>query len=70
MAFGNTWQPSELPQTEARLRLAATVAGTYLYVFSGVVDGVPVAENLSYQALYSIARPVIRVGHLGPHATD
>ncbi len=55
----DTWQPIELPQMGSWSRLAAVSSGTFLFAFGGVVNGAPVADNLSYQALYTIILPAV-----------
>jgi N-acetylneuraminic acid mutarotase len=57
---GDTWEQLETPPLGGWTQLAVAAVGTNLYAFGGLVeDGKPTAAQWSYQALYTIAIPLV-----------
>lgn len=53
------WQTVEAPLEEGWAGLGLVSIGTQLYAIGGQVDGEPTGQNLSYQAFFTIAVPLI-----------
>ncbi len=56
----DAWQTFESPALAGWSHLGLVPIERYLYVIGGQADQTPVAQNVAYQALYSILLPVIR----------
>ena len=53
------WQEFEGPLSENWSHLGVVPTGTHLYILGGRLGGISTAQNLSYQAIYTILIPVI-----------
>ncbi len=54
------WQRLELAVPPAWSHMALVSTETHLYALGGAVRGTPTAQNLAYQAIYTILIPVVR----------
>jgi DNA-binding CsgD family transcriptional regulator/N-acetylneuraminic acid mutarotase len=56
----NQWEQIETPQIQPWSRLGLVAIGTSLYAFGGYAGKTPTATQWSYQALYTIAVPIVQ----------
>ena len=56
----NQWKEIEPPKTQPWSRMGLVVIGTNLYAFGGLVGGSITGAQWTYQALYTIAVPIIQ----------
>jgi len=54
------WQEFEGPLSENWSHLGVVPTGTHLYILGGRLGGISTAQNLSYQAIYTIIIPIIK----------
>lgn len=54
------WTEFETPIDTSWLNPGVAALGNYLYAAGGLLDGKPTAQNLAYQAIYTILLPVVR----------
>lgn len=55
----NLWQRIENPQQQVWEELGVATLGTQLFTFGGLVDGAVSAQSQTYQAIFTIAVPLI-----------
>ncbi|MEP7359760.1 MAG: kelch repeat-containing protein, partial [Anaerolineales bacterium] len=55
----NVWEQLETPPLSGWTQLGVAAVGTNLYAFGGLNQGAPTAAQWAYQALYTIAIPVV-----------
>jgi len=53
------WQEFEGSLSENWSHLGVVPTGTHLYVLGGRLGGISTAQNLSYQAIYTILIPIV-----------
>lgn len=58
--LADTWQYIESPAAESFSNFGMAPLGTLLYVIGGQSGDKPTNQNLAYQAIYTVALPVIR----------
>jgi len=53
------WQAFESPLSENWSHLGVVPTGTQLYILGGRLGGISTAQNLAYQAIYTVQIPII-----------
>ncbi|MFV2044092.1 MAG: hypothetical protein ACC700_12785, partial [Anaerolineales bacterium] len=56
----NEWEEFDSPLKQSWTDLGLVPVETYVYVVGGTFNGMPTAKSVAYQALYTIAIPVVR----------
>lgn len=54
-----TWQEFDSPVTESWAHMGMVLSGTQIYVLGGELAGQPTAQNIAYQAIYTVSIPSI-----------
>lgn len=53
------WQAFEMPSGDAWTDFGAAVVGTRLFLIGGQAEGSPTAQNVAFQAIYTVLLPVL-----------